>query len=142
MDFAIGIGGTIMEKVLRRAFSRLANAPVNADFVPEFKAFGLILRQIRLHSEAGFRQIDRVFQFGGHAQSLSTPQSKKAGNFIIGDGFNYSAGSGVLADCHGFEARVFAAGTEGILEDARTHPELLVFFERMNFFISGMRLMS
>jgi hypothetical protein len=44
------------------------------------------LRQIRLHGEVGFRQVQRVFEFRGHARSLSTPE--KAGNFIIGDGFN------------------------------------------------------
>jgi hypothetical protein len=44
------------------------------------------LWQIRLHGKVGFRQIQRVFEFRGHARSLSTP--KKAGNFIIGDGFN------------------------------------------------------
>src|SRR5579884_24369 len=86
MDFTVGVRRSVVQQVGRRIFARLSDTPINADLAPEFEPFWLILRQVRLHGEVGFRQIQRVFQFRGHARSLSTPE--KAGNFIIGDGFN------------------------------------------------------
>jgi hypothetical protein len=77
-----------MQQVLRRIFARFANALINASFFPKVEPLGLVLRQIRLHGELCPRQIQRVFQFRGHARSLSTPRVEKKGNFIIGDGFN------------------------------------------------------
>ena len=97
VDLAVGIRGTIVQMIFRRTFSRFSNTLIYADFLPEFEPFCLVLRQIRLHGEAGFRQIQRVFQFRGHARSLSTPHTKKAGNFIIGDGFPHITISVVLS---------------------------------------------
>src|SRR5215469_6479751 len=87
VDLAVGIRRAVVQQVLGSTFSRFSNSLINADFLPEFQPFWLVLWQIRLHGEASFRQVQGVFPFRGHARSLSTPHSKKAGNFIIGDGF-------------------------------------------------------
>jgi hypothetical protein len=82
------------------------------------------LRQIRLHSEGSLRQIHGVFEFSGHARSLSTPHRKKAGNFIIGDGFEEAVG---VRSMKVLRIGLFASPQNVFFGDAKAWAELLDF---------------
>jgi hypothetical protein len=82
------------------------------------------LRQICLHTEGSLRQIYGVFEFSGHARSLSTPRSKKGRNFIIGDGFKEAVG---VRSMKVLRIGLFASLQNVFFGDAKAWAELLDF---------------
>ena len=72
MDRPAGVGRTVVQDVLRRALARLPDAVINPHLLPAFQGFGLILGQVGLHGEGGFRQIDRHLQIEWH--SVTSPK--------------------------------------------------------------------
>ena len=59
MNAAIGVWRPIVQDIQRSAFPRLLNLFVQPFPLPRGKQFRLPLRQVRLHREIGFRQIER-----------------------------------------------------------------------------------
>ena len=62
-----------MQNVTWGAAARLADLRVNIHLLPAFKPFGLVLRQICLHGEVGFRKIEGLLKLerGSHFYSGS-----------------------------------------------------------------------
>ena len=71
MNRTIGIRRTIVQHVDGRPLARLANALVNPHLFPTGQYLGLVLRQVGLHRECGFRQIDSGFQIERHSLVFS-----------------------------------------------------------------------
>ena len=59
VDAPIGIGRAIVQQVARPAFPCLLNLLVEPFLLPPGEQFRLPLRQIRLHREIGFGEIER-----------------------------------------------------------------------------------
>ena len=64
VDVAVGVRRTVVQHELRRAGAALANLAVEVHRGPARERLGLAGRQIRLHREAGPRQVDGVFPVG------------------------------------------------------------------------------
>ena len=62
MNRPIRIGWAIVQYVRRLALVYLANPVIDSTRLPSRQEFGFIGRQVRLHGEIGFRQVDRGFQ--------------------------------------------------------------------------------
>ena len=67
MDGAVRVRRAVVQNVLWRALTDLANALVEPHLLPSLQNFGLIQGQIRLHGKAGFGQINGGLQIGRHA---------------------------------------------------------------------------
>src|SRR5579859_661060 len=63
MNRAVRVWRSVMQNVTRETAARLADLRVNIHLLPAFEPFGLVLRQIRLHGEVGFRKIEGLLQF-------------------------------------------------------------------------------
>ena len=73
VDRSAGIGRAVVQNVgaFSRPFAGLADAVVDSHLLPAGEHFGLVLGQVGLHWEGGFRQIDGSFQVERHSVGLS-----------------------------------------------------------------------
>ena len=71
VDGPVRIGRPIVQDVRRCACPRFTNAVVEPHLLPASQSFWLILRQVCLHREGSFGQIDSGFQVQRHALAFS-----------------------------------------------------------------------
>ena len=62
MDGAVGVGGAVVEDVLRAAGAGLADLAVEVGGLPPGKAGGLVLREVGLHGKGGLGQVEGGFE--------------------------------------------------------------------------------
>ncbi len=63
MNGAVRVWRTIMQYIFLRASAGFANLRVNPHLLPRLEQLRLVLRQVRLHGETGFRKIQRLLKF-------------------------------------------------------------------------------
>ena len=61
VDVAVGVGRAVVQDVQRGALAGRADLLVDLLLGPVLTHLGLSLHQVRLHGEAGFRQVHRIF---------------------------------------------------------------------------------
>ncbi len=72
VDGSAGVRGPVVQDIAGRAFPGVPDALVDPHLLPALQHFGLVLGQVGLHGEGGFRQIDGRFQFKRH--SVASPK--------------------------------------------------------------------
>src|SRR5215831_7239853 len=65
MNAAVGVWRAVVQDVHRTAPASAADLRVQIFHFPAFEQFGLGLREVGLHGEAGMRQIDSLLQISG-----------------------------------------------------------------------------